>query len=109
MFSAHQLPFESVVIEGNSGSISSEAARFLTVHDIPVTSLHWGGLILSTLLPRDPVAGELRLAQFAVHSSTQSCAQIARAAWRKGCRSRTSCYAFCHGSIHVTVRQSRAL
>ena len=34
-FAAHQLPFDSVVIEGNTGTISFEAARFLAVHDIP--------------------------------------------------------------------------
>lgn len=35
---AHQLPFDSVVVEGNSGTISFEAARFLAVHDIPLPS-----------------------------------------------------------------------
>ena len=30
-YSAHQLPFDSVVVEGNSGTISFEAARFLSI------------------------------------------------------------------------------
>ena len=42
-FAAHQLPFDSVVVEGNSGTISFEAARFLAIHDIPVTFLRWDG------------------------------------------------------------------
>jgi CRISP-associated protein Cas1 len=78
-FAAHQLPFDSVVVEGNSGTVSFEAARFLAVHDIPVTFLRWDGSVLSTLLPRGPVAGELKLAQFASHNSPERRAQIARA------------------------------
>lgn len=78
-FSAHQLPFDSVVVEGNSGAISFEAARFLAIHDIPVTFLRWDGSVLSTLLPRGPVAGGLKLAQFASHNSPEKRAQIARA------------------------------
>ena len=78
-FAAHRLPFDSVVVEGNSGSISFEAARFLAVHDIPVVFLRWDGSVLSSLLPRGPVAGELKLAQFASHNSPQRRAQIARA------------------------------
>ncbi len=78
-FAAHQLPFDSVVVEGNSGTISFEAARFLAIHDIPVTFLRWDGSVLSTLLPRGPVAGELKLAQFAAHNDTKRRVEIARA------------------------------
>jgi CRISPR-associated protein Cas1 len=78
-FAAHQLPFDSVVVEGNSGTISFEAARFLAIHDIPVTFLRWDGSVLSTLLPRGPVAGELKLAQFASHNDLRRRAEIARA------------------------------
>jgi CRISPR/Cas system-associated endonuclease Cas1 len=78
-FAAHRLPFDSVVVEGNSGTISFEAARFLAVHDIPVTFLRWDGSVLSTLLPRGPVAGELKLAQFAAHNDTARRVEIARA------------------------------
>jgi CRISPR-associated protein Cas1 len=78
-FAAHQLPFDSVAVEGNSGTISFEAARFLAVHDIPVTFLRWDGSVLSTLLPRGPVAGELKLAQFASHNDPRRRVEIARA------------------------------
>ena len=78
-FAAHQLPVDFVVVEGNSGTISFEAARFLAVHDIPVTVLRWYGSVLSTLLPRGPVTGELKLAQFASHYDREKRAQIARA------------------------------
>jgi CRISPR-associated protein Cas1 len=78
-FAAHQLPFDSVVVEGNSGTISFEAARFLAIHDIPVTFLRWDGSVLSTLFPRGPVAGELRLAQFAAHNDGRKRFDMARA------------------------------
>ena len=78
-FAAHQLPFDAVVVEGNSGTISFEAARFLAVHDIPVTFLRWDGSVLSTLLPRGPVAGELKLAQFASHNDPMRRVEVTRA------------------------------
>jgi CRISPR/Cas system-associated endonuclease Cas1 len=78
-FAAHQLAFGSVVVEGNSGTISFEAARFRDIHDIPVVFLRWDGSVQSTLLPRGPVAGELKLAQFASHNDPRKRAEIARA------------------------------
>lgn len=78
-FAAHQLPFDSIVVEGNSGSISFEAARFLAIHDIPVTFVRWDGSVLSTLLPRGPVAGELKLAQVAAYGDPKKRIEIARA------------------------------
>jgi CRISP-associated protein Cas1 len=78
-FPAHQLPFDSVVVEGSSGTISFEAARFLAIHDIPVVFFRWDGSLLSTLLARGPVAGELKLAQFASHNDPRKRTEIARA------------------------------
>lgn len=77
-FPAHRLPFDSVVVEGNSGTISFEAARFLAAHDIPLTFLRWDGSVLSALLPRGPVAGELKLAQFASHNHPRKRSETAR-------------------------------
>jgi CRISP-associated protein Cas1 len=58
-----QLPFDSVVVDSMTGSVSFEALRFLSVHDVPVTLLRWNGSILSTILPRGPSNGDLRVAQ----------------------------------------------
>jgi len=44
-----------------------------------VTFLRWDGSVLSTLLPRGPVAGELKLAQFAAHNDSRRRVEIARA------------------------------
>jgi CRISPR/Cas system-associated endonuclease Cas1 len=61
-YRAQQLPFDSVVVDSFTGSVSFEALRLLAIHDVPVTLLHWNGTLLSTILPRSPVNGELRVA-----------------------------------------------
>lgn len=73
-----QLPFDSVVIDSLTGSVSLEALRFLAVHDVPVTLLRWNGLVLSTILPRGPSNGELRVAQVEAYGDTERRLKIAR-------------------------------
>jgi CRISPR-associated protein Cas1 len=63
-----QLPFDSVVVDSLTGSISFEALRFLAIHDVPVTLLRWNGSVLSTTLPRGPSNGELKVAQIGAYS-----------------------------------------
>ena len=58
-----QLPFDSVVVDSLTGSVSFEALRFLAIHDVLVTLLRWNGSALSTILPRGPSNGELRVSQ----------------------------------------------
>ncbi|MGP8073995.1 MAG: CRISPR-associated endonuclease Cas1 [Thermoplasmata archaeon] len=73
-----QLPFDSVVVDSLTGSISFEALRFLAVHDVPVTLLRWNGTILSTILPRGPSNGELRVAQIEAYSNSERRLRVAR-------------------------------
>jgi len=73
-----QLPFDSVVVDSLTGSVSFEALRFLAVHDVPVTLLRWNGTVLSTILPRGPANGELRVAQVEAYSDPNRRLGIAR-------------------------------
>lgn len=73
-----QLTFDSVVVDSMTGSVSFEALRFLAVHDVPVTLLRWNGTVLSTLLPRGPSNGELRVAQVEAYSDPDRRLKIAR-------------------------------
>jgi CRISPR-associated protein Cas1 len=73
-----QLPFDSVVVDSMTGSVSFEALRFLALHDIPVTLLRWNGSLLSTILPRGPANGELRVAQIGAYSDPVRRLNIAR-------------------------------
>lgn len=73
-----QLPFDSVVVDSLTGSVSFEALRFLAVHGVPVTLLRWNGTVLSTILPRGPSNGDLRVAQVQAYSDPVRRLGIAR-------------------------------
>lgn len=73
-----QLPFDSVVVDSLTGSVSFEALRLLAIHDVPVTLLRWNGKVLSTILPRGPSNGELRVAQIGAYSDPIRRLTIAR-------------------------------
>lgn len=73
-----QLPFNSVVVDSLTGSVSFEALRFLAIHDVPVTLLRWNGSVLSTILPRGPSNGELRVAQVGAYGQSVRRLSIAR-------------------------------
>lgn len=73
-----QLPFDSVVVDSLTGSVSFEALRFLALHDVPVTLLRWNGSVLSTTLPRGPSNGELKIAQIGAYSDPDRRIGIAR-------------------------------
>jgi CRISPR-associated protein Cas1 len=73
-----QLPFDSVVVDSLTGSVSFEALRFLAIHDVPVTLLRWNGTVLSTILPRGPANGELRIAQVQAYANPELRLKIAR-------------------------------
>jgi CRISPR-associated protein Cas1 len=78
IYHPQQLTFDSVVVDSLTGSISFEALRFLAVHDIRVTLLRWNGTVLSTILPRGPSNGELRVAQIATYQNPERRLRIAR-------------------------------
>jgi CRISP-associated protein Cas1 len=78
VYRPQQLPFDSVVIDSLTGSVSFEALRFLAVHDVPVTLLRWNGTVLSTVLPRGPSNGELRVAQVGGYSDSAQRLKIGR-------------------------------
>jgi CRISP-associated protein Cas1 len=77
-FRPQQLPFDSVVVDSLTGSVSFEALRFLAVHDIPVTLLRWNGSVLSTIQPRGPSNGDLRVAQVGAYQDPERRLKIAR-------------------------------
>jgi CRISP-associated protein Cas1 len=72
------LPFDSIVVDSLTGSVSFEALRFLAIHDVPVTLLRWNGTVLSTIMPRGPSNGELRVAQVEAYADSGRRLKIAR-------------------------------
>ena len=73
-----QLPFDSVVVDPLTGSVSFEALRFLAVQDVPVTVLRWNGSVLSTIQPIRPSNGDLRIAQVGAYQDSDQRPRIAR-------------------------------
>jgi CRISPR-associated protein Cas1 len=53
-FYPHQIDYDSIIIDGYTGSISFEAMRWLTKHGIHLTLLNWDGNLLGTWQPRRP-------------------------------------------------------
>ena len=63
-FRTHQIPYDSIIIGGHYGNISFEAIRWLMKHDILVSVLNWNDNLLSTILPKEPLNGELKKKQY---------------------------------------------
>ncbi len=63
-FYPHQIVYDNVIIDGNYGSVSFEALRWLSKHDITLSLLNWNGNLLSVTLPKEPISGRLKIKQY---------------------------------------------
>jgi CRISPR-associated protein Cas1 len=61
-FEPRRMPYDSVVIDGQTGTISLAAIKWLMRHDVPLFILDYNGTLLSSTLPREPVNGPLKIA-----------------------------------------------
>lgn len=64
IFRPHQIPYDSIILDGHYGNISFEAIRWLMKHDILVSVLNWNGNLLSTILPKETNNADLRIKQY---------------------------------------------
>lgn len=64
VFYPHQIDYDTIVIDGHTGSISFEAIRWLMKHDIAVLTLNWNGNLLATINPKETNIGKLRVNQY---------------------------------------------
>jgi CRISPR-associated protein Cas1 len=55
--------FDFVIVDGQSGTMTLDALKWLMRHDIPLFILDYNGALLSSTLPREPVNGSLKIAQ----------------------------------------------
>jgi len=58
-----RMPHDSVVIDGQTGSVSIAAIKWLMRHGVPLFILDYNGTLLSSTLPKEPVNGPLTIAQ----------------------------------------------
>ncbi len=67
-FKPRRMPYDSIVIEGQTGSISLAAIKWLMRHGVPFFILDYNGTLLSSTLPREPVNGPLKIAQIKAYA-----------------------------------------
>jgi len=70
--------FDSVIIDGHSGKMTFDAMKWLMRHGIPLFVLDYNGTILSSVLPREPVVGNLKRAQMETYLDSSRRLRIAR-------------------------------
>jgi len=62
-FQPRRMSYDSIVIDGQTGTLSLAAIKWLMRHNISVFVLDYNGTLLSSTLPREPVNGPLKIAQ----------------------------------------------
>jgi len=63
-FEPHRIPYDYIVIDGHYGSISFEAMRWLSKHDVSIALLNWNGDLLSTTLSQETLNAQLKMRQY---------------------------------------------
>src|SRR5208282_704022 len=64
-------PYDSVVIDGQTGTVSLTAIKWLMPHGIPLFTLDYDGTLLSSTMPREPVNGPLKIGQTAAYNDAR--------------------------------------
>jgi CRISPR-associated protein Cas1 len=63
-FYPHQMPYDSIVIDGHFGSLSFESLRWILKNGVSLLTLNWNGQLLSITLPPEPISPRLRIKQY---------------------------------------------
>jgi len=71
-FEPHRIPYDYIVIDGHYGSISFEAMRWLSKHDVSIALLNWNGNLLSTTVSQETLNAQLKVKQYAIYLNPES-------------------------------------
>ena len=63
-FEPHRIRYDSIIIDGHYGSISFEAMRWLSKHDVSLVLLNWNGNLLSVTHPQETLNADLKIKQY---------------------------------------------
>jgi len=63
-FEPHRIPYDYIIIDGHYGSISFEAMRWLSKHDVSIALLNWNGNLLSNTIPQETLNAKLKIKQY---------------------------------------------
>jgi len=77
-FPPRRMTYDSVVIDGQTGTISLPAIKWLMRHNVPLFILDYNGTLLSSTLPREPVNGPLKIAQIETYKDHEKRFYIAK-------------------------------
>jgi CRISPR-associated protein Cas1 len=70
--------FDSIIIDGHSGSVSLDSIKWLMRHGVPIYLLDYDGTLLSSTLPNEPVNGPLKIAQMEAYNDPVKRLRIAK-------------------------------
>ena len=76
-FEPHRIPYDSIIIDGHYGSISFEAMRLLSKHDVSIALLNWNGNLLSTTVNQETLNAQLKVKQYEKYLNPESRLYIA--------------------------------
>jgi len=76
-FEPHRIPYDYIVIDGHYGSISFEAMRWLSKHDVSIVLLNWNGNLLSNTMPQETLNAQLKVKQYEKYLNPESRLYIA--------------------------------
>jgi len=76
-FEPHRIPYDSIIIDGHYGSISFEAMRWLSKHDVSIALLNWNGNLLSNTMPQETLNANLKIKQYEKYLKEESRLYIA--------------------------------
>jgi len=65
------VPFDSIIIDSQTGQISISAIKWLMRHGVPLFILDYNGTLLSSVIPKEPITGNLKKAQFEAYQDAQ--------------------------------------
>jgi len=63
-FEPHRIPYDYIIIDGHYGSISFEAMRWLSKHDVSIALLNWNGNLLSNTMSQETLNAQLKVKQY---------------------------------------------
>jgi len=76
-FEPHRIPYDYIIIDGHYGSISFEAMRWLSKHDVSIVLLNWNGNLLSNTIPQETLNAQLKVKQYEKYLNPESRLYIA--------------------------------
>jgi len=77
-FWPRHIPYDSIVVLGNSGYVSFEAIHWCSIHKLPIFLMGYDGSLTSSILPPQPIRADVRRAQLEAYLNDEKRLSMAR-------------------------------